>query len=59
VISLTERLEKLNKARAASKARIALRSGRHQSISYELAKLTRDTTLAMKLELKLEKRSVA
>jgi hypothetical protein len=58
-MTLTERLEKINAARAKSKARIALRSGRRQSVSYEVAKLMRETLQALKLENKIDKGKAA
>lgn len=57
--SLTERLERIRAEREKSKARIALKSGRHQSVSFEFAKFMRQTLTQLKLETKLEKKARA
>lgn len=54
-MTLTERLAKINATRATLRRRIALKSGRRQSVSYDQAKLVRETLQAMKIETKIEK----
>jgi hypothetical protein len=54
-MTLTERLAKIRANRVALQSRIKRKSGRHESISYEQAKLVRETVKQIKLETKMEK----
>jgi hypothetical protein len=55
LMNLTDRLAKINANRMQLKARIQRKSLRHESISYDQAKLIRETVKAIKLEMKLQR----
>jgi hypothetical protein len=54
-MSLTDRLTKIRAMRSTLQTRIQRKSGRHESVSYDYAKLVRETTKQIKTEMKLEK----
>lgn len=56
-MTLTDRLNKLRANRAKTQARIRQKSGRHQSVSFDQAKLVRETLQQLKLEMKIDKES--
>lgn len=58
-MTLTERLTKINATRTRLRANIDRRASRRQSISYEHARLVRETTMAIKTEMKLQKKGIA
>lgn len=57
-MTLSDRLVKINANRMRLQARIQRKSLRHESISYDQAKLIRETVKAIKAEMKLEKESM-
>jgi hypothetical protein len=59
LMNLTDRLAKINANRMQLQARIQRKSLRHESISYDQAKLIRETVKAIKAEMKLEKERAA
>lgn len=54
-MTLTERINKLRANRAMLQQRIARKSGRHQSVSFDQAKLVRETLKQLRAEMKMEK----
>jgi hypothetical protein len=56
-MNLSDRLAKIRANRAMLQARIQRKSGRHQSVSFDQAKLVRETVRQLKLEKKMEKES--
>jgi hypothetical protein len=58
-MNLSDRLAKIRANRAVLQARIQRKSGRHQSVSFDQAKLVRETVRQIKTEMKLEKKGAA
>lgn len=58
-MTLSDRLAKIRANRAVLQARIQRKSGRHQSVSFDQAKLVRETVRQIKAEMKLEKKGAA